>query len=209
MTYPEFEGRTPSEEAADLQNDARTCQPIGTGLTQPRSPSVLGYTYFVRDGDFIKIGSSMTPASRIKSLQTAIARELEVLAVVPMEFADELQTHQRFAHLRERGEWFRSNPELIGFITAVKEQAERRVPFTDRAPVLAVPRFKIKVPQTLDQATKLKAWLDSILHTLSGKPHRFASNMAYQIKGARTQADLDRLQPFMAYQSRRLAEASR
>lgn len=70
-------------------------------------------------------------------------------------------------------------------------------------------RFKIKVPTTLEQAAKLKSWLESILHTLSGRPYRFASNMVYQIKGAKTQADIDRLQPFMAYQAEKLAEASR
>lgn len=70
-------------------------------------------------------------------------------------------------------------------------------------------KFRIKVPKTLEQAAKLKSWLESILHTLSGKVHRFASNIVYQIKGAKTQADLDRLQPFMAYQADRLAETSR
>ncbi|MCS3691989.1 hypothetical protein ABIF07_001095 [Bradyrhizobium elkanii] len=69
--------------------------------------------------------------------------------------------------------------------------------------------FKIKVPQTLDQAAKLRKWLESILHTLTGRAYRFASNIVYQIKGAETQEDIDRLQPFIAYQAQRLAEASR
>lgn len=74
---------------------------------------------------------------------------------------------------------------------------------------VGLPKFKIKVPQTLEQALKLKAWLESILHTLTGRAYRFASNIVYQIKGAETQEDIDRLQPFIAYQAQRLAEASR
>lgn len=69
-------------------------------------------------------------------------------------------------------------------------------------------KVRIKVPATLEQAAKLRKWLESILHTLSGKAHRFASNIVYQIKGAKTQADLDRLQPFMTYQAQRLASVS-
>ncbi|MEZ0062695.1 hypothetical protein ABIF26_008255 [Bradyrhizobium elkanii] len=69
---------------------------------------------------------------------------------------------------------------------------------------VGLPKFKIKVPQTLEQAIKLKAWLETILNTLSGPAYRFASNIVYQIKGAKTQEDIDRLQPFMAYQAKTL-----
>jgi hypothetical protein len=81
-----------------------------------------GYTYFVRHQDMIKIGSSMQPEGRIRALQTGFPLDLEVLAVVSMEVADEYQTHQRFAHLRVRGEWFRSEPDLLAFIEAVKAE---------------------------------------------------------------------------------------
>lgn len=70
----------------------------------------------------------------------------------------------------------------------------------------ALPKFRIKVPKTLEQAAKLKAWLETILHTLSGPTYRFASNIVYQIKGAETQADIDRLQLFMAYQAKTLTQ---
>ncbi|MEY9676013.1 hypothetical protein ABIE93_005947 [Bradyrhizobium elkanii] len=72
-----------------------------------------------------------------------------------------------------------------------------------------LPKFRIKVPQTLDQAAKLRKWLEQIAHKTSLPARNFVSNLIYQIKGAKTQADLDRFQPFMAYQAERLAEASR
>lgn len=37
----------------------------------------------------------------------------------------------------------------------------------------------------------------------------FASNLIEQISAIENQADLDRLRPYMAYEARRLAEASR
>lgn len=111
----------------DLRNDARTCEVRDTGLTQARSPAVRnlprGFTYFVRDGDMVKIGSSMRPQDRISTLQTGSSRPLEVLAIVSQEIADEFGTHQLFAHLRVRGEWFRADRELLYFIEGVKADA--------------------------------------------------------------------------------------
>jgi hypothetical protein len=79
-----------------------------------------GFTYFVRDGDVIKIGSSAQPKRRLYALQTGIARPLDVLAVVDMDIADEFTTHQQFAHLRVRGEWFRAEADLLQFIERIK-----------------------------------------------------------------------------------------
>jgi hypothetical protein len=73
----------------------------------------------------------------------------------------------------------------------------------------AQPKFKIKVPQTFDQAAKLRKWLEQIQHKTQRPELSFISNLIYQIKGAKTQADIDRLQPFMAYQAEKLAEAPR
>jgi hypothetical protein len=87
-----------------------------------------GFTYFVRDGDMIKIGSSVSPAARIKTLQCGFPRKLEVLAIVPMAVADEFQTHQRFAHLRTSGEWFRSGADLVEFIDALGGKPKKPAP---------------------------------------------------------------------------------
>jgi hypothetical protein len=102
-------------------NDPRT-----SGSNRAKTePNAKGYTYFVRDGDSIKIGSSMRPKERISSMQTSHFRVLETLAVVPMEVADEYETHQRFEHLRVRGEWFRAAPELLQFIIDLGGKSEQ------------------------------------------------------------------------------------
>lgn len=68
-------------------------------------------------------------------------------------------------------------------------------------------KFKIKVPQTLEQAARLKKWLESILHTLAGKVQRYASNMVYQIKATEDEEDMLRpqKQAQMAWQAERLS----
>lgn len=81
-----------------------------------------GFTYFVRDGDMIKIGSSMNPENRIKAIQSGFPRKLEIMAIVPMETVDEFQTHQRFGHLRLNGEWFQADKDLLNFIRSLQGQ---------------------------------------------------------------------------------------
>lgn len=70
-------------------------------------------------------------------------------------------------------------------------------------------RFKIKVPQTLDQAAKLRKWLEQIAHKTALPARNFVSNLIYQIKATEDEADLLRpeKQAQMAYQAKRLAEA--
>lgn len=85
-----------------------------------RAEAVPQVTYFVRAGDSIKIGVSHNFKRRFKGLQAGVARPLEVLAVFLADHVDEYQTHQQFAHLRERGEWFRAGLELLLFIENAK-----------------------------------------------------------------------------------------
>ena len=83
-----------------------------------------GYTYFVQRGNAIKIGHSAIPKQRISGLQVSFAERLDILAIVPNTIVDEATAHEKFAHLRLSGEWFRAEPELIEFILDVKIRAE-------------------------------------------------------------------------------------
>lgn len=82
-----------------------------------RSPH-LGYTYFVRAGDAIKIGHTTKFNRRLHHLRSGSGEPLEVLAVVPETVIGEYEAHRMFDHLRLNGEWFRADPELLGFIEA-------------------------------------------------------------------------------------------
>ncbi len=73
-------------------------------------------TYFVLhsfSGD-IKIGLSIDPGKRVRSLQTASSRKLELIGTIDGDRESEL--HKRFAKCRVRGEWFHPTPALKNYI---------------------------------------------------------------------------------------------
>lgn len=152
----ELSGKMLAGSDAFAQNDARTSEKIDTPVARGGSRGVPdGFTYFVRDGDAIKIGFSDRPKKRIKSLATGSPRELEVLAVVPASVADEFNTHQKFAHLRIRGEWFRSDPELLDFIEEVKKFVDQEW-LAPEPPRAAKP---IRIPKPVNPWRKLRGQL--------------------------------------------------
>lgn len=72
----------------------------------------------------IKIGITWDLAHRIGNLRTASPYEIELLGTVLGGKDRERAIHARFAHLRIRGEWFRSEPELLEFIEATLSHRE-------------------------------------------------------------------------------------
>lgn len=77
--------------------------------------------YFIRDGEFIKIGLSVDPWRRLATFQTSHHSELELLAVMPGSADLESGLHRAFSSYATRGEWFSQNPKLLAFIESVKE----------------------------------------------------------------------------------------
>lgn len=84
------------------------------------SPSGWCYIYFMRCGHHVKIGRAVDVAQRFHALQTASTEPLELLAVVPGHAVFEGAIHIRFARLREQGEWFRLDDDLLLFIEHAK-----------------------------------------------------------------------------------------
>lgn len=73
-----------------------------------------GFVYFVRAGrtHSVKIGWAIDPERRVEALQTGSCHKLHLIGFAPGEPADETDWHYRYAHLRERGEWFRLGNDL-------------------------------------------------------------------------------------------------
>lgn len=118
-----FEMDDLQDRVSSSVNVTGTCVEIDTPLTQPGSPNVRGWTYFLRDGDEIKIGFTTRPRHRMREHARAIPG-VKVLAIVPSQVAGEYETHQRFDHLRiDDLERFRAEPELLDFIDRVKAEA--------------------------------------------------------------------------------------
>lgn len=77
--------------------------------------------YFVQSevGGPIKIGRTDDMAQRMSNLSVGRPDKLKALAAVPWTLLDERQVHQKFSHLREKGEWFSATEELLAFVANV------------------------------------------------------------------------------------------
>lgn len=73
---------------------------------------MTGFIYFLRCGDFIKIGFSKQPDLRVASIATANPLPVVLAAVYPGSKADEFNLHVMFARHRSRGEWFARHPDI-------------------------------------------------------------------------------------------------
>ena len=61
----------------------------------------------------VKIGSSGDPHYRFKTIQAMSPEMLEMRIISPVDGRElEKSFHERFAHLRHHGEWFRQEQEL-------------------------------------------------------------------------------------------------
>lgn len=89
-----------------------------------RTERILQVVYFVRMGDLIKIGTTSNLLQRIQGLSLTMGH---VLATEPGGYMREQELHGRFAALREHGEWFRAEPELLAYIDAIPARGRRRV----------------------------------------------------------------------------------
>jgi hypothetical protein len=83
----------------------------------PRPDGRTHRVYFVRYRDRIKIGYSIDPRERIKAHPVD-----EILAVVPGGRAAERAFHLQWAHLRENGEWFRAEQELLEYARGLADE---------------------------------------------------------------------------------------
>jgi hypothetical protein len=98
-----------------------TLPPLPAAGRQPAHPRreptpILAGVYFIRSGELIKIGMSADVCGRMAALRTMSPLPLELLAVASGGRPEEASLHQRFAHLRQHGEWFSAVPELLEFI---------------------------------------------------------------------------------------------
>lgn len=95
---------------------------LALGLIKPDEQNIddesSNTIYFIesRDAGLIKIGFTTNPDRRIKSLKTASPNKLRVIMTMPGTREDERKLHEKFAHLRQQGEWFTDCDELRNHI---------------------------------------------------------------------------------------------
>ena len=108
------------------QNIAATSVPRtipASPTTDARSPR-FGYVYILKSQDgYYKIGKSVTPEVRIKSLGVVLPFAIEPIHLI--KAADyssaEIMLHKKYAEQRVRGEWFALDRCDLDFILSIKE----------------------------------------------------------------------------------------
>lgn len=78
------------------------------------------FVYLLREGEFVKIGTTVNPKQRLAAYGTHSPRPMELLACLPETVATEQDLHTRFAAYRERGEWFRLEGDLLDWVNDLK-----------------------------------------------------------------------------------------
>lgn len=93
------------------------------------------FIYFMRAGEFIKIGHSRNWRSRMSDMQTGSPHTIVPLLVLIAAESDERKLHVRFRKSRFRGEWFHSSPAIQSYIkdnlskcVAKSDLADLRIP---------------------------------------------------------------------------------
>tara|TARA_R110000803_G_C11802403_1_gene299605 strand:+ start:99 stop:548 length:450 start_codon:yes stop_codon:yes gene_type:complete len=102
-------GRTYVRAVSDFRTGHSTrCRPCSYKLNSSKinyKRSGKGMpVYFIRGGDYVKIGASVNPKERLKQLQVGNPMELELVNVDKKE--NEEWWHKVFAHRHHRGEWY-------------------------------------------------------------------------------------------------------
>ncbi|MDP3940647.1 MAG: GIY-YIG nuclease family protein [Deltaproteobacteria bacterium] len=75
--------------------------------------------YFLRCGDFIKIGWSKEFGRRIKALSTSSPYDIELITTIDGSPKLERELHKRFSSHHHRNEWFRLEGELAYYIAGL------------------------------------------------------------------------------------------
>lgn len=76
--------------------------------------------YFIRSGEYIKIGKSTHWRDRLAAIQTGSPHPVIPLLIIPARRKTERQLHVRFKVHHVQGEWFHPSPEIMAYIEARK-----------------------------------------------------------------------------------------
>jgi hypothetical protein len=77
--------------------------------------------YFIRSGQYIKIGTSANPWIRLYEFQTGNPEPLEMLGIAPGDRSFEIELQRLFEKYHHNNEWFFDNDHLRQFIKVMRD----------------------------------------------------------------------------------------
>jgi len=98
----------------------------------------VGWVYFLRGANEIKIGYSRNLPSRLEKLRNGNAFPVFICKVIPGDRATERRFHKRFAEYRLRGEWFDLRGKLSKYLERDIRPVELPLPDSSPRPELEI-----------------------------------------------------------------------
>lgn len=80
--------------------------------------------YFVRAGEYVKIGVADNVFSRMRALQTGCPMRLECVLLLQGSYDLEMELHDRFRQVHHRGEWFVWTEDVATFVKDSRESGD-------------------------------------------------------------------------------------
>ena len=77
------------------------------------------FVYFVQCGEFVKIGYTFDPRSRLDALLSGTPHDIDLIKLIAGGLAAERALHRCLSAFRHRREWFRLEPQLLQAIRAL------------------------------------------------------------------------------------------
>jgi hypothetical protein len=113
---------------------------------------------------YIKIGYTSGGTARVNGLQTATPYQVTLLKIIRGDQTAERAMHRRFAHLHERGEWFRPGPDLVEYVSGLENETEPPATAEDREKMamrlaMRVGEMKLRDSIRDNWATERRRWL--------------------------------------------------
>lgn len=92
-------------------------------LNRPTLTPTQGSIYLLKGPTLHKIGKSIYVAQRKKDIEKRVGEKLELLHTITSNdyTRAEVTLHQRYAHLRRRGEWFKLGPSEVSEVLQINE----------------------------------------------------------------------------------------
>ncbi len=89
---------------------------------RPFDPARTTCLYFVQEqqGGHIKIGVSLDPRARIRTMQVHNPVDLKVLGLFVVNQTTEREAHWMFRDHRVRGEWFTPHEDILAYIETLR-----------------------------------------------------------------------------------------
>lgn len=91
------------------------------------------FLYAIEGGGLVKLGRSVEPQKRLRSLQRMSPTPLTLIATIPEHLVSEEEAHERWSEQRAHGEWFEPSPELRAWIEWIGRRGRLAIDLYERA----------------------------------------------------------------------------